>query len=219
MVVLTSTAEGKYQPSEGWKRVEEESRRAGVTKSGRFGAADLRLETILERTMRVFITTRAATFATDVEGALFQMARVLKARAAALYIATDDSGKRPELAVAVSPNDTDQLADVVRGGWSTQDASISPHCSFADDESPNEEALRHYLGGNRLSTIPLLNDYGVTGWLFLTFDDPTLRLSPRKLTQLGTFAQFCLLLSLRHAPDYSRRTIPRRDLTSMCSHC
>ncbi len=61
MVVLTSTAEGKYQPSEGWKRVEEESRRAGVAKSGRFGAADLRLETILERTMRVFITTRAAT--------------------------------------------------------------------------------------------------------------------------------------------------------------
>ena len=53
MVVLTSTAEGKYQPSEGWKRVEEESRRAGVTNGGRFGAADLRLETILERTMRV----------------------------------------------------------------------------------------------------------------------------------------------------------------------
>jgi len=197
MVVLTSTAEGKYQPSEGWKRVEEESRRAGVMKSGRFGAADLRLETILERTMRVFITTRAGTFATDVEGALFQMARVMKARAAALYIATDDSGKRPELAVAVSSNDTDQLADVVRGGWSTQDASIAPRCSFADDENPNEEALRHYLGGSRLSTIPLLNDYGVTGWLFLTFEDPTLRLSPRKLTQLGTFAQFCLLMQER----------------------
>ena len=37
----------------------------------------------------------------------------------------------------------------------------------------------------------------MTGWLFLTFEDPTLRLSPRKLTQLGTFAQFCLLMQER----------------------
>lgn len=197
MGVLTSAAEGTYQPSEGWKRVEDESRKAGTVKAGRFGATDLRLETILERTMRVFITTRASTFSTDVEGALLQIARVLKAASTALYISTDEHKTRPELLVAVSRNSTEDMASVLQDSWNTAEAGRAPRCSTADEETPAEEALRLVLGGRVLTTIPLLNDVGVTGWLFVSFDDVTTKLSARKLAHLGTFAQFCLLMQER----------------------
>jgi len=89
------------------------------------------------------------------------------------------------------------MASVLQDSWNTAEAGRAPRCSTADEETPAEEALRLVLGGRVLTTIPLLNDVGVTGWLFVSFDDVTTKLSARKLAHLGTFAQFCLLMQER----------------------
>jgi len=197
MGVLSSVAEGNYQPSEGWRRVEEEGRKAGTTKSGRFGASDLRLDTIIERTLRVFITTRISSFAADVEGALLQFARVLKSTSAAIYISPDERDKRPEFAVVVSRVHTDSLVNVIRECWWDAEQGITPYYSYAGNERAEDLELRTALGGEVLLHIPLLDDHGVMGTLYLTFDDAGTQLSSRKLTLLGTFAQLCVLMQER----------------------
>lgn len=197
MSTLASAALGEYQPSEGWKRVEQESRRAGTVRGGRFGASDLRLETILERSMRVFLTTRAETLHADIEGALLQIARFLKASATAIYIAEQPDDIRDALCVTVSFQSTDAVANTVKHFWQHRPDEVIPTCTSTQTETTNEAAVRHILGGDRLVRIPLLDDHGPVGYFFITLSETQADLSARKMAQLGTFAQLCCLMRER----------------------
>ena len=197
MNALASAADGSYQPSEGWKRVEEESRRAGTTRGGRFGASDMRLETILERTMRVFLTTRQETFSADVEGALLQIARVLKAAGTALFVKGDADVRRPQLLVTVSFQQ-DEIGDALFQQYlSENNSGVVPRCSDESDEDTLQKSIRESLAGDRLTQIPLLDNHGVIGHFFLSFESNRAPLSSRKMAQLGTFAQLCCLMQER----------------------
>ncbi|MEK9711012.1 MAG: EAL domain-containing protein [Thalassolituus sp.] len=197
MNALASAADGSYQPSEGWKRVEEESRRAGTSRGGRFGASDIRLETILERTMRVFLTTRQESFAADVEGALLQIARILKASGAALFVTGDPSVRRPQLLVTVSFQQN-KIDDVLFQQYlSENNSGVVPRCTDEKDENALEKSIRESLAGDRVTQIPLLDNHGVIGHFFLTFEADRAPLSSRKMAQLGTFAQLCCLMQER----------------------
>ena len=61
--------------SEGWSRIEREAEEGislGVVRSE---SGEIRLETILDRGLRVFLTTRTETLHADIEGALLHIAR------------------------------------------------------------------------------------------------------------------------------------------------
>lgn len=198
MNALSSVAAGKYEPSNGWRRVEAEAQKAGTHKAGRFGASDLRLETILERTMRVFLTTRVETLDSDVEGALLQIARLMKACSASIFIAEGQATKRPELSVIVSFNDSVSL-DVSKTMsllWQESRTDISPICATLDNETESQSKLRSLLGGERLLQIPVLDSVGCIGCLLITLPAGP-EVSIRKLAQLGTFSQLCCLMQER----------------------
>jgi len=197
MKALSSAAEGKYQPSDGWRRVEEEAQRAGTHKGGRFGASDLRLETILERTMRVFLTTRSETLASDIEGALLQIARLMKACSATMFIAPDPSTKRPEMLVSVSFSDTDGLNNLAENFWQESNRDITSTFSEEYKETNTESELRRLLGGVRMLQVPVLDNVGCIGFLLITLPSGIPETSSRKLAQLGTFAQLCCLMQER----------------------
>ena len=197
MNALASAADGKYKPSEGWQRIENEARRAGTDKGGRFGASDVRLETILERSMRVFLTTRAETLNSDIEGALLQIARLLKAHSVTIYIAPELLTRRPEMLVSVAYDTPDDLEKTVAGFWQDLGEGIAAGTSSEADETAAQKRVRECLGGERLSRIPVINDTGLTGYLLLTFDHGVPDLTTRRCAQLGTFAQLCYLLQDR----------------------
>ncbi|CCU73081.1 bifunctional diguanylate cyclase/phosphodiesterase [Thalassolituus oleivorans] len=188
--------------SEGWSRIEREAEEGislGVVRSE---SGEIRLETILERCLRVFLTTRTETLHADIEGALLHIARYLKARSALVFVA-DDGESVSELLVSIGAKDVEELPQLLNNYW-RNDLNTERHYEMGGSKVlrraaaiPADVELLNLLDSDNAILLPVSGQEGAVGFLLISFEQNQPPLSNRRQALLATFAQLCFLVQDR----------------------
>ncbi|WP_320821204.1 putative bifunctional diguanylate cyclase/phosphodiesterase [Thalassolituus sp.] len=188
--------------SEGWSRIEREAEEGislGVVRSA---SGEIRLETILERCLRVFLTTRTETLRADIEGALLHIARYLKARSALVFVA-DNGNSVSELLVSIGAKSVEELPHLLNNYW-RNDLNTERHYELGGSKVlrraaaiPADLELLNVLDSDNAILLPVSGQEGAVGFLLISFEQNQPPLSNRRQALLATFAQLCFLVQDR----------------------